>query len=151
MKDYTVEKLRNVCVMSHGGAGKTTLAEAMLFNTGVLDRFGKVSDGTTTMDFDPEEIKRKISISTSIAPCEWKDCKINIIDTPGYFDFVGEIKQGIRVSDSAVILVPAKGGVAVGTEKSWAKVFNISIPFNVILLICTELIYFIHSNNLLKG
>ena len=91
MKDYTVDKLRNVCLMSHGGAGKTTLAEAMLFNTGVLDRFGKVNDGNTTSDYDPEEIKRKISISTSIAPCEWKDCKINIIDTPGYFDFVGEV------------------------------------------------------------
>ncbi len=128
MKDYTVDKLRNVCLMSHGGAGKTTLAEAMLFNTGVLDRFGKVNDGNTTSDYDPEEIKRKISISTSIAPCEWKDYKINIIDTPGYFDFVGEVKQGIRVSDAAVILVPAKGGVAVGTEKSWAYAKEQGIP-----------------------
>lgn len=128
MKDYTMEKLRNVCLMSHGGAGKTTLAEAMLFNTGVLDRFGKVNDGTTTTDYDAEEIKRKISISTAIAPCEWKDCKINIIDTPGYFDFVGEVKQGIRVSDGAIILVPAKGGVAVGTEKSWAYAKEQGIP-----------------------
>lgn len=128
MKDYTVEKLRNICLMSHGGAGKTTLAEAMLFNTGVLDRFGKVLDGTTTTDYDPEEIKRKISISTAIAPCEWKDCKINIIDTPGYFDFVGEVKQGIRVADSAAILVPAKGGPAVGTEKSWAYAREQGIP-----------------------
>src|SRR5690554_6638187 len=128
MKDYTAGKLRNVCLMSHGGAGKTTLAEAMLFNTGVLDRFGKVNDGNTTMDYDHEEIKRKISISTSIAPCEWKDHKINIIDTPGYFDFVGEVKQGIRVSDSAVILVAAKGGVAVGTEKSWAYAKEQGIP-----------------------
>ncbi len=128
MKDYTVDKLRNVCIMSHGGAGKTTLAEAMLFNTGVLDRFGKVNDGNTTSDYDPEEIKRKISISTSIAPCEWKDCKINVIDTPGYFDFVGEVRQGIRVSDAAIILVPAKGGVAVGTEKSWAYAKEQGIP-----------------------
>jgi elongation factor G len=128
MKDYTVDKLRNVCLMSHGGAGKTTLAEAMLFNTGVLDRFGKVNDGTTTTDYDPEEVKRKISISTALAPCEWKDCKINVIDTPGYFDFVGEVKQGIRVSDSAVILVPAKGGVAVGTEKAWAYAKEQGIP-----------------------
>ncbi len=128
MKDYTVEKLRNVCLMSHGGAGKTTLAEAMLFNTGVLDRFGKVNDGTTTMDYDPEEIKRKITLSTAIAPCEWKDCKINIIDTPGYFDFVGEVKQGSRVSDGAIILLPAKGGVAVGTEKSWAYAKEQKIP-----------------------
>jgi len=128
MKDYTVDKLRNVCLMSHGGAGKTTLAEAMLFNTGVLDRFGKVNDGTTTTDYDPEEIKRKISINTAIVACEWKDCKINIIDTPGYFDFVGEVKQGIRVSDGAIILVPAKGGVAVGTEKSWAFAKEQGIP-----------------------
>jgi elongation factor G len=128
MKDYTVEKLRNVCLMSHGGAGKTTLAEAMLFNTGVLDRFGKVNDGNTTTDYDPEEIKRKISISTAIAPCEWKDVKINVIDTPGYFDFVGEVKQGIRVADSALILVPAKGGVAVGTEKSWAYAKEYGLP-----------------------
>ncbi|MDP4093066.1 MAG: elongation factor G [Bacillota bacterium] len=128
MKDYIVEKLRNVCLMAHGGAGKTTLAEAMLFNTGVLDRFGRVPDGTTTTDYDPEEIKRKISISASIAPCEWKDHKINVIDTPGYFDFVGEVKEGIRVADSALILAPAKGGVAVGTEKSWAYAKEQNIP-----------------------
>ena len=128
MKDYTVDKLRNICLMSHGGAGKTTLAEAMLFNTGVLDRFGKVLDGTTTTDYDPEEVKRKISISTAMAPCEWKDCKINVIDTPGYFDFVGEVKQGIRVADSAMILVPAKGGPAVGTEKAWAYAKEQGIP-----------------------
>jgi len=128
MKDYTVEKLRNICLMSHGGAGKTTLAEAMLFNTGVLDRFGKVTDGTTTTDYDPEETRRQISVNTAIAPCEWKNHKINIIDTPGYFDFVGEVKQGIRVADSTVILVPAKGGIAVGTEKSWAYASDSGIP-----------------------
>ena len=120
MKDYSVEKLRNICLLAHGGGGKTTLAEAMMFNTGVLDRLGKVTDGTTTSDYDPEEIKRKISISTSMAPCEWLDHKINVIDTPGYFDFVGEVMQGIRVAESAVIVVSAKSGVSVGTEKSWA-------------------------------
>ena len=119
MKDYATEKIRNVCLMSHGGAGKTSLAEAMLFNTGVLDRLGKVVDGNTTTDYDPEEVKRKISISTAIAACEWKDIKINIIDTPGYFDFVGEVKQGLRVADGAIILASAKSGVSVGTEKSW--------------------------------
>ncbi|NLC68941.1 MAG: elongation factor G, partial [Clostridiaceae bacterium] len=82
MKNYTIEKLRNVCLLGHGGTGKTTLAEAMLFNTGVLDRFGKVPDGTTTTDYDPEEIKRKFSINTALAPCEWKEYKINVIDTP---------------------------------------------------------------------
>ncbi|MCX7842228.1 MAG: elongation factor G [Clostridia bacterium] len=128
MKDFSSEKLRNVCLLGHGGSGKTTLAEAMLFNTGVLDRFGKVADGTTTTDYDPEEIKRKVSISTALAPCEWKDHKINIIDTPGYFDFVGEVKQGIRVADSAVILVSAKSGVAVGTEKAWSYAREQGIP-----------------------
>jgi len=133
MKEYSSAKIRNVCLMAHGGTGKTTLAEAMLFNTGVLDRFGKVADGTTTMDYDPEEVKRGASISTSIGACEWKDFKINIIDTPGYFDFVGEVKQGIRVADGTVILVPAKGGIAVGTEKSWdyAKEQGISKMFFV--------------------
>ncbi|ACL77173.1 elongation factor G [Ruminiclostridium cellulolyticum] len=120
MKDYSVQKLRNICLLAHGGGGKTTLAEAMLFNTGVLDRLGKVVDGTTTCDFDPEEIKRKISISTSLAPFEWLDHKINVIDTPGYFDFVGEVMQGIRAAEGAVIVVSAKSGVSVGTEKSWA-------------------------------
>jgi elongation factor G len=120
MKDYAVQKLRNICLLAHGNGGKTTLAEAMLFNTGVLDRFGKVVDGTTTTDYDPEEIKRKISISTAMAPCEWLDHKINVIDTPGYFDFVGEVMQGIRVADGAVIIVSAKSGVSVGTEKAWA-------------------------------
>lgn len=128
MKDYSSDKIRNVCLMGHGGAGKTTLAEAMLFNTGVLDRLGKVVDGNTTTDYDPEEIRRKVSVSTAIAPCEWKDHKINVIDTPGYFDFVGEVKQGIRVADSAVILVSAKSGVAVGTEKSWAYAKEQGIP-----------------------
>ncbi len=128
MKDYIVEKLRNICLMSHGGAGKTTLAEAILFNTGVLDRLGRVADGNTTTDYDPEEIKRKISISTSMAPCEWKDHKINLLDTPGYFDFVGEVKEGIRVADGSIIVVSAKSGVAVGTEKSWAYAKEHNIP-----------------------
>jgi len=128
MKDYTSDKIRNVCLVSHGGAGKTTLAEAMLFNSGALERFGRVDDGTTTSDFDPEEIKRKNSISTSICPCEWKDHKINVIDTPGYFDFVGEVKQGIRVADSAVIVVSAKSGVEVGTEKAWKYANQHNLP-----------------------
>lgn len=128
MKDFTSDKIRNVCLISHGGAGKTTLAEAMLFNSGALERFGRVEDGTTTSDFDPEEIKRKNSIGTSICPCEWKDHKINVIDTPGYFDFVGEVKQGIRVADSAIIVVPAKSGVAVGTEKAWTYANQRKLP-----------------------
>ncbi len=128
MKEYSPERLRNICLMGHGGSGKTMLAEAMLYNTGALDRFGKVADGTATTDYDPEEIRRKISINTALAPCEWMDCRINAIDTPGYFDFVGEVRQAIRVSEGAVILVPAKGGVAVGTEKSVAYAKEQQIP-----------------------
>jgi elongation factor G len=119
MKDYAAQKIRNICLLAHGGAGKTTLAEAALFGAGAADRFGKVVDGTTTTDYDPEEIKRKFSINLAVAPLEWNDCKVNIIDTPGYFDFVGEVMQGTRASESAAILVSAKDGVAVGTEKSW--------------------------------
>jgi len=133
MKEYAGEKIRNVCLMGHGGSGKTTLAEAMLFNTGVLDRLGKVADGTTTTDYDQEEVKRKVSISTAMAPCEWKDHKINIIDTPGYFDFVGEVMQGIRVADSAIILASGKSGVSVGTEKAWKFAKEQNIPIMMIV------------------
>ena len=128
MKEYTVKRLRNVCLLSHGGAGKSTLAEAMMYNTGVLDRFGRVADGTTTSDYDPEEIKRRISINLALAPFEWKENKVNLIDTPGFFDFVGEVKQGIRASESALILISAKDGVAVGTEKSWDYANEAKLP-----------------------
>lgn len=128
MKDYAGDKIRNVCLLGHGGAGKTSLAEAMMFNTGVLERFGKVSEGTSTLDFDPEEIRRKVSISTALGPCEWKDCKINILDTPGYFDFVGEVRQGMKVADSALIVVSGKSGVSVGTEKAWDYANDAKIP-----------------------
>ena len=119
MKDYKTENLRNIGLFGHGSAGKTTIAEAMLFNTGVLDRFGKVDDGNTVTDFDPEEIKRKISISAATAPCDWKECRINAIDTPGYFDFVGEAVASLKVVDGAVIALDSIGGVEVGAEKAW--------------------------------
>ena len=118
MKDYPAVRIRNIALLGHGGSGKTTFAEVVLFNAKATDRFGKVADGNTTMDFDAEEIRRKFSINTSIAAFEWNDCKINLLDTPGYFDFVGEVFQGLRVADGGVVLVPAKDGVAVGTEKS---------------------------------
>ncbi len=128
MKDYRTENLRNIAIIGHGGSGKTTIAEAMLFNTGVLDRFGKVDEGNTTTDFDPEEIKRKISISAATAPCEWKDVRINLIDTPGYFDFVGEVVAALKVSDSAVISVDSVGGVEIGVEKAWDYVSDAGMP-----------------------
>lgn len=119
MKDYKSENLRNVGLFGHGSSGKTTIAEAMLFNTGVLDRFGKVDDGNTVTDYDPEEIKRKISISAATAPCDWKEYRINVIDTPGYFDFVGEAIASLKVVEGAIIALDSIGGVEVGAEKAW--------------------------------
>jgi elongation factor G len=119
MKDYKTEDLRNIGLFGHGGSGKTTITEAMLFNTGVLDRFGKVEDGNTVTDFDPEETKRKISISAATAPCEWKDNRINVIDAPGYFDFVGEVVASLKVIDGVIIAIDSIGGVEVGAEKAW--------------------------------
>ena len=101
MKEYSAEQLRTVVLASHQGAGKTSLAEAMLFDTGVTTRLGKVDDGTTASDWDPDEIQHKISISNTVLPIEWKDTKINFIDTPGYADFVGEVRAGVRVADPA--------------------------------------------------
>ncbi len=119
MKKFKVEQIRNLVLLGHGGCGKTMLAEAMLFSTKAVDRFGKVDDGTSTMDHDPEEVKRKISIASAIAPLEYKDHKINLMDTPGFFDFVGEVKSAVRAADSACIVVCAVSGVEVGTEKAW--------------------------------
>lgn len=133
MKDYKTSQIRNVGLVSHGGAGKTTLAEALLFTTKAIDRMGRVENGTTVSDYDPEEIARQISISTSVIPIEWKDCKINILDMPGYFDFYGEVMSGLRVSDSVVIPVCAASGVEVGTEKVFdlAKKSKLPIMFFV--------------------
>ncbi len=128
MKQYPVEKIRNICLASGGGAGKTTLAEACLHLAGASDRFGKIADGNTVSDFDPEEIKRKISISTSILPFEWDDCKINLIDTPGYLDFVGEVREGIRAADAIIIPVSGKSGVSAGTENAWNIAQDIGVP-----------------------
>jgi len=128
MKEYSVDKIRNVCLLGHGGVGKTTLAEAMLFNAKATDRFGSVVSGNTVMDYDPEEIRRKISTNTSLAPLEWQGNKVNIIDTPGYFDFVGEMKQGVRVADGVIILVSAKDGLQVGTEKAWDEATSLKLP-----------------------
>ena len=131
-KRYTAEMIKNVALISHSGAGKTSLAEAMLFDTGMVDRLGKTDDGNTVMDFDPEEIKRKVSISTSIAPAEWSGTKINILDTPGYFDFVGEVKSALRVSDCAVILMDSVSGVEVGTDLVWQYADEKHLPRMVV-------------------
>lgn len=128
MKAYDFKDIRNVCILGHGGVGKTSLTEAMLFLGQGTDRLGKVADGNTTSDYDPEEVKRKISISTSLAPLEWKNTKLNILDTPGFFDFAGEVKQAVRVADAAVIVAAAKAGVQVGTEFSWNYCQERKIP-----------------------
>ena len=128
MKKYRVDQLRNVAIISHGGAGKTTLAEAMLFLGGAVDRFGKVDDGTSTMDYDPDEVKRKISINASVAPVEWNGHKINLIDTPGYSDFVGEVVGALRIADAAMVLVDAVSGVEVGTELTWRHADESKLP-----------------------
>lgn len=119
MQKYGLDNIHNVVLLSHGGAGKTSLSEAMLFKTGAIKRLGKVDDGSSTSDCEPDEIKRKISINLSLLPCEWRDKKLNIIDTPGYADFVGEMKAGMRICESAIIVVCAASGVEVGTEQVW--------------------------------
>ena len=128
MKKYKANQLRNVVLLSHGGAGKTSLTEAMLYDTGVISRIGKVEDGTTVSDYDEEERRRKISVSTSIVPCEWQGHKISILDTPGYADFVGEVKGAVRVADGAMVLVDAASGVEVGTELVWNYADDQSLP-----------------------
>ena len=119
MQQYGLENIRNVVLLSHSGAGKTSLSEAILFDSKAIPRLGKVDEGTTTSDYDPDEVKRKISINLALLPCEWKGTKVNLIDTPGYSDFVGEVKAAIRVSEGAVMAVCAASGVEVGTEQVW--------------------------------
>ncbi len=116
---YSVQNIRNICLLGHGGNGKTTLLESMLYLTGGSVRLGNPVDGNTVSDYDPEEIRRQISISTSVAPVEYNGCKINVLDTPGYFDFSGEVMEALRVSDAAVIVCSAKAGMSVGAEKAW--------------------------------
>ena len=128
MNTYTTDKIRNVVLLGHGGSGKTSLTEAMAYVSGYITRLGKITDGNTISDYDKEEIKRKFSISTSVVPIEWKDYKINILDTPGYFDFVGEAEEAVAAADAAVIVVSGKAGVEVGTEKAWELCEKYKLP-----------------------
>ncbi|MDD6316715.1 MAG: elongation factor G [Clostridia bacterium] len=125
---YTLDKIRNVCLLGHGGDGKTSLVESMLYMTGGTDRLGNTADGNTISDFDAEEIKRQISIQLSLAPIEFKGNIINLIDTPGYFDFEGEVMSALRAADAGIIVVSAKNGCAVGTEKAWKEVKKRKLP-----------------------
>jgi len=128
MEQYGLENTRNLVLLSHNGAGKTSLSEAALFNCGAIKRLGNVEDGNTVSDYDQAEVKHQISISLSVIPCQWKGTKINLLDTPGYSDFVAEVKAGIRVSEGAIIAVCAASGVEVGTERVWAYSEEASLP-----------------------
>ena len=128
MKVYRTDEIRNVVLLGHGGSGKTSLVEAMAYVSGATNRIGKVSDANTISDFDKEEQKRKFSISTSLIPIEWEKAKINVLDTPGYFDFVGEVEEAVSAADAAVIVVSGKAGVQVGTEKAWELCEKYHLP-----------------------
>lgn len=133
MKEYTTEFIRNIALVSHSSAGKTMLTEAFLHFTGATTRLGKVDDGTTLSDFDEEEIRRKISLYTSVLPVEFKDFKINVLDTPGYTDFVGEVISALSVADGAVVLVDSVSGVEVGTEVAWHYISHFGLPRFVVI------------------
>lgn len=128
MKVYRTDEIRNVVLLGHGGSGKTSLAEAMAYVSGATSRMGKVTDGNTISDFDKEEQKRQFSISTTLIPIEWEKAKINVLDTPGYFDFVGEVEEAVSAADAAVIVVSGKAGVEVGTEKAWELCDKYDLP-----------------------
>src|SRR5512138_2717639 len=133
MKEYTTEFLRNIALVSHGGAGKTMLAEAFLHATGATTRLGKVEDSTTASDYDEEEQRRKISIYASVIPIEHRDHKINVIDAPGYNDFVGEAISALSVADGAIILVDAVAGIEVGTELAWRYADEFNLPRFIVI------------------
>ncbi len=128
MKGYTSETIRNVALLGHGGCGKTTFLESALYETGVIKKLGKVEDGNTVSDYDKMEVEKGYSINTSVVPIEWKGSKINFIDTPGYFDFIGEVNAALRAAEAAVIMVDAGSGIQVGTEAAWNACERYSMP-----------------------
>ena len=128
MKVYRTDEIRNIVLLGHGGSGKTSLVEAMSYVSGAISRMGRVSDSNTISDFDKEEQKRQFSISTALVPIEWEKAKINVLDTPGYFDFVGEVEEAVSAADAAVIVVSGKAGVEVGTEKAWELCDKYNLP-----------------------
>jgi elongation factor G len=128
MQEYGLDSIRNIVLLGHGGAGKTSLAEAALFTAKAINRLGRVDEGATVSDYDPDEIKRKMSINLALLPCDWKNTKINLVDTPGYPEFVGEVKSGMRVCEGAIIVVCAASGVEVGTEQVWTYCEEANLP-----------------------
>src|SRR5262245_201189 len=133
MKVYDAPSIRNVALVGHGGCGKTSLASAMLFDMGAVNRLGRVDDGTTATDFDPDEIERKISLQTALAFGEWKKNKINLLDAPGYANFLAEARSALRVADAAVVVVDAVAGVEVQTEKVWGYAAEYGLPRVVVV------------------
>ncbi len=133
MKEYTTQQLRNIALIGHGSSGKTTLVEALLFLGGALNRRGKVEEGNTVTDFDDEEIRRHISLSLALAPVEWQGYKINLLDTPGYTDFAGEVKSALRAADAALLVLDAAAGVEVGSELTWGYAEEESLPRLVLI------------------
>ena len=119
MKEYTSEHIRNVALTGHQGSGKTSLVEALLYNSGAINRLGTIEEGNTVSDWDDDEKERQLSLSTSLVPVEFNETKINLLDTPGYTDFQGEVKNAVYVADSIVVVVDAVAGVEVGTELAW--------------------------------
>src|SRR5437764_4486954 len=128
MKPYDAEHVFNVALVSHGGAGKTSLVEAMLYRSGAITRLGSIEEGNTTSDFDRDEVKRGMSVSLALAPAEWKGSKINLLDTPGYADFFGEVVEAVRVADAGIVVVDGVSGAQVGTEQVWRALDERSLP-----------------------
>ena len=125
---YTANAIRNICLLGHSGSGKTALAESLLYMTGAIDRMGKNADGNTVCDYDPEEVRRHVSISTSVVPLEYKNIKINLMDTPGGFDFSGAVVEALRAADAAILVLSAKDGITVGFEKAWKYCEDRNMP-----------------------
>ena len=128
MKVYRTDEIRNVVLLGHGGSGKTSLVEAMAYVSGATNRMGKVADKNTISDFDKEEQKRGFSLSTTLTPIEWEKAKINVLDTPGYFDFVGEVEEAVSAAGAAIIVVNGKSGIEVGTQKAWELCEKYKLP-----------------------
>jgi elongation factor G len=133
VESYSPDKLRNVALLGHYGSGKTTLSELMAFRAGAIKRLGSVLEGTSTSDYDPSEIERHLSLNLALLPLEWKGHKINVLDTPGYLDFSGEVKAALRVADAALVMVCASSSVEVGTEQVWSYVRELNLPALVVI------------------
>ena len=133
MKEYGTESIRNIALVGHGGSGKTSLSELFLFTAGETTRIGKIEEGNTVSDYTPNEIEKQISISTGVMHIEWNNTKINILDTPGYSDFIGEVKSALRVSENAVMVVKSVEGIEVGTETASEIIKEYNLPKSIII------------------